>query len=94
MLAKERLKQLQDFMSSYSRDELIWINGYLAGLVGMGEKPVAADNTAVKPATATRKISLVYGTETGNAKRLATQLATIARQGEWLPACRDWINIG
>lgn len=80
MLAKERLKQLQDFMNGYSREELIWINGYLAGLVGTGEKPAAVDHTVVKPATATRKISLVYGTETGNAKRLATQLATIARQ--------------
>lgn len=80
MLAQERLKQLQDFMNGYSREELIWINGYLAGLVGTGEKPAAADNTVVKPATTTRKISLVYGTETGNAKRLATQLATIARQ--------------
>jgi len=80
MLAKERLKQLQDFMSVYSREELIWINGYLAGLVGTADKPVAVDGTVAAPPTATRKISLVYGTETGNAKRLATQLATIARQ--------------
>lgn len=80
MLAKERLKQLQDFMSVYSREELIWINGYLAGLVGTADKPVAVDGSAAAPTTATRKISLVYGTETGNAKRLATQLATIARQ--------------
>lgn len=80
MLAKERLKQLQDFMNGYSREELIWINGYLAGLVGNAEKMVVADGNVGTPPTAVRKISLVYGTETGNAKRLATQLATIARQ--------------
>lgn len=80
MLVNERLKQLQDFMSGYSREELIWINGYLSGLVGTHTLPAQAVATSATAAAGTKKISLVYGTETGNAKRLATQLAAIARQ--------------
>lgn len=34
MLTKERFKQLQELIDISSKEELIWINGYLAGLVG------------------------------------------------------------
>ncbi|MEO7982745.1 MAG: flavodoxin domain-containing protein [Bacteroidota bacterium] len=86
MLAEERLKQLQDLINTSTEDELIWINGYLSGLVG---KPAANGNGhAVNLAngnghaipTAVKKISLAFGTETGNAKRLATQLAAVAKK--------------
>ena len=33
MLAEERLKQLQELINTSTKDELIWINGYLSGLV-------------------------------------------------------------
>lgn len=81
MLEEARLKQLQDLVSSSTKEELIWINGYLAGLVAGGKPlpqfPAAASNGAT---TAVKKISLVFGTETGNAKRLATHFAGIAKK--------------
>ena len=36
MLAAERLKQLQELVSISTKEELIWINGYLSGLVSNG----------------------------------------------------------
>lgn len=76
MLAKEKFQQLQAFFQNSTREELIWINGYLSGLVNeTAQAPAAAAET-----TARRKITLAYGTETGNAKSLATQLSTLARQ--------------
>jgi sulfite reductase (NADPH) flavoprotein alpha-component len=53
------------------------MNGYLSGIImqGAGKQPAAA------PAkTAVNKITIVYGTETGNSKRLATNFASKAKK--------------
>lgn len=75
MIGEARLKQLHQLLEGYSHEELIWINGYLSGIVA-GRKP---NGHETKPA-AVKKISLVFGTETGNSKRLATQLAGVAKK--------------
>jgi sulfite reductase (NADPH) flavoprotein alpha-component len=84
MLAEERLKQLQELINTSTKDELIWINGYLSGLVkdGNGNVHAVASNNGNGHAatTAVKKITLAFGTETGNAKRLATQLAAVAKK--------------
>ena len=90
MLAGERLKKLQELVSTSTKEELIWINGYLSGLVSNGnghsvEKELASGVEGIslqehRPATAVKKITLVFGTETGNSKRVATQLAGIAKK--------------
>jgi sulfite reductase (NADPH) flavoprotein alpha-component len=69
MLAEPRLKELQNWVASYSKEELIWINGYLSGLLAETKTTVAATNAVAK------KITIAYGTETGNAQKLATTLA-------------------
>ncbi|MGN6291866.1 MAG: diflavin oxidoreductase [Chitinophagaceae bacterium] len=72
MLPESKLKSFLDLVQSSTKEELIWINGYLNGLVSNG-------NTEA-PATTAKRISLVYGTETGNAKKLAAQLAAVAKK--------------
>jgi len=81
MLEESRLKQLHALIDSYSKEELIWINGYLSGIVANGKTNGAAHTNGhdVKT-TSTKKISLAFGTETGNAKKLATHLAAVARK--------------
>ncbi len=69
MLAEPRLKELQNWVASYSKEELIWINGYLSGLLAETKTTTAAKNTVAK------KVTIAYGTETGNAQKLATTLA-------------------
>ena len=88
MLAEERFKQLKDLLGGSTREELIWINGYLSGLVSNGHsngnsQALSANGQATL--TSTKKITLAYGTETGNSKRLATQLAAVARKHSLLP---------
>lgn len=86
MLAKDRFKQLQDLVSVSTKEELIWINGYLTGLVSNGHQ--STNGHAVSPVIentrqdnhAVKKITLVFGTETGNSKRVATHLAAIAKK--------------
>lgn len=79
MLSEEKLKQLNDFTGSLSREELIWLNGYIAGRAGISMPGANVVDASQVPATP-KKMTLVYGTETGNSKALATQLAGIAKK--------------
>lgn len=76
MLAEDKLKILLDLISNSSNEELAWINGYLNGIVSRDEpkeiKPVAK--------TGINKITIAYGTETGNSKKLATEFAAKAKK--------------
>jgi len=90
MLTAPKLKTLQELIAGATKEELIWLSGYLAGIV-------AQDSGQVIPALATAleqgpgaspakpaigKITIAYGTETGNSKKLATDFAAKAkRQG-------------
>jgi sulfite reductase (NADPH) flavoprotein alpha-component len=77
MLNETKHELLSTLVKQASKEELIWIQGYLAGVVaGNG----AADLGEVAKPAANKKITLVYGTETGNAKKLASQLAGIGKK--------------
>ncbi len=81
MLGEVKLKQLHELIDGYTKEELIWINGYLSGIVANGKtNGVAHTNGQEVKTVSTKKISLAFGTETGNAKRLATQLAAVAKK--------------
>lgn len=78
MLGENKFKILQDLVNSASKEELIWMNGYLNGMVqSKTVQPLQAD--AAKAGTV-NKITIVYGTETGNSKKLATDFAARAKQ--------------
>lgn len=78
MLANTKQNALKELIDGASYDELIWINGYLAGVLSSGKKRLPS-TSEVKTAFQ-GKITIVYGTETGNAKSLSAKLATIAKQ--------------
>ncbi len=81
MIGEARLNQLHAFLKDYSTEELIWVNGYLSGLVAK-EKPNGngVTSTAAHAAVTAKKLTLLFGTETGNAKKLATNLAATAKK--------------
>ena len=77
MLGDNKLKLFLDLINTSGKEELIWMNGYLNGIVkGQGTAPVEK----VTANSAVNKITIVYGTETGNSKRLATEFASKAKQ--------------
>jgi sulfite reductase (NADPH) flavoprotein alpha-component len=81
MLSSFKLKIVQDLISTSTKDELIWINGYLSGLLNQE----ALQGTTAPPAAASKtpsvnKITIVYGTETGNSKKVATDFALKAKK--------------
>ncbi len=75
MLAENKLKALLDLIDQSTNEELLWINGYLNGIVStktIPEKPVSKNGI--------NKITIAYGTETGNSKKLATEFAAKAKK--------------
>ncbi|HTS45030.1 MAG TPA: flavodoxin domain-containing protein [Puia sp.] len=76
MLTAPKLKMIQDLIATSSREELIWLNGYLAGIVAQPLEQ--AGNAPVQPSV--NKITIAYGTETGNSKKLASDFAAKAKK--------------
>ena len=80
MLTKEKQTQLQALVQNATKEELAWVNGYLSGLLGEGLAKASSDLAV----GATKKVTIAYGTETGNSKKLATDLVAIAKQKKLL----------
>ena len=98
MLTSPKLTLVQELIAGASREELIWLSGYLAGVVAQRthETSVAVPAAAVIAPTAVTapvaaapadipvpgvgKITIAYGTETGNSKKLAAEFAAKAKK--------------
>jgi sulfite reductase (NADPH) flavoprotein alpha-component len=76
MLAEHKLKILLDLIASSSKDELVFMNGYISGIINKDNEK--QETPALK--SAINKITIAYGTETGNSKRVATDFAAKAKK--------------
>jgi sulfite reductase (NADPH) flavoprotein alpha-component len=72
MLAGEKLQQFKNFISTSNREEQVWMNGYLSAII-------TGDQTETVQ-QAPKKITIAYGTETGNSKKIATGFAAKAKK--------------
>lgn len=79
MLAGTKMKLVQDLIATSTKEELIWINGYLAGLVASGNASEQTTPVVTSGKQLTGKVTIAYGTESGNSKKLATQFASSAK---------------
>ena len=70
------MKIVEDLVAGSAKEELIWLSGYLSGLVASGSSPKEAE----APKKALPKITIAYGTETGSAKKLAAGFAATAKK--------------
>ncbi|MEK6508913.1 diflavin oxidoreductase [Myroides sp. C4067] len=78
----QKITSLQKQVENYSREELIWFNGYLSGLLAQNEiqpsNPIAVNQSlkvSVKPL-------ILYGSETGNSKKVALELLKLCKQNK------------
>ncbi|HRH58963.1 MAG TPA: flavodoxin domain-containing protein [Chitinophagaceae bacterium] len=75
MLAEPKLKSFTSLVKESSREELIWMSGYLSALAGFSV-PESFQQAAIQPAApAFTECTVLYGTETGNSKKLATDFS-------------------
>ena len=77
ILSSEKLAVLQSLVTGASKEELIFMNGYLSGLLS-GDGQSQPQAVAAKPGV--NKITIAYGTETGNSKKLAVDFAAKAKK--------------
>ena len=77
MLSESKLSVLQEFVQNVSYEELIWTKGYLAGFSDRQNvsKNTNQEETNSLPVKVLQPL-ILYGTETGNAKKVATGLLT------------------
>ncbi|MGX7668446.1 diflavin oxidoreductase [Flavobacterium pedocola] len=72
MLSDTKLTLLQQLVQQSTKEEILWTKGYLAGFLA-GQHNIIPIRASVTAAVTVKPL-LVYGTETGNAKKIATQL--------------------
>lgn len=79
MLGESKFKLLLDLINNSTKEELLWMNGYLNGIVQNHQLPQAQPQAVNGEVQSVNKITIVYGTETGNSKKLATEFAAKAK---------------
>lgn len=76
MLGSAKIKLVEELMATWSKEELIWLNGYLTGITSVQ----APQQEAVPAKPLVNKITIAYGTESGNSKKLATDFSLKAKK--------------
>jgi sulfite reductase (NADPH) flavoprotein alpha-component len=77
MLNEIKLQQWNALIATLSKDELTWVHGYIAGKLSIG---TSTTTVATPTITAVQKVTIAYGTETGNSKKLAADFASKAKK--------------
>ena len=84
LLNREQISRLTHTVSDLGSDQLIWASGYLAGLAAnRTSAPGPASNTS-EAGKAGRTLTIFYGSQTGNSRRLA-ELAQAQAASTLLP---------
>lgn len=82
MLSETKLLLLKQLVHNASIEEIIWTKGYLAGYADRNNDSPAI----VEPTEAVKEIAvkptIIYGTETGNSKKIASQLLTTFKKNK------------
>ncbi|KGM56914.1 NADP oxidoreductase [Lysobacter arseniciresistens ZS79] len=74
-LSPDQAQVLDRLTGGLDANGLWWLSGYMAGLARSHAAPSLAVAADVAPVPATAPLTVVYGSQTGNAKRLAEKLA-------------------
>ncbi|HHQ4774025.1 TPA: assimilatory sulfite reductase (NADPH) flavoprotein subunit [Aeromonas veronii] len=70
-LSDEQQRRLGQVLSTLNTQQLAWVSGYLYGLSQTGHQSVAASAAVVTPSGS---LTILYGSQTGNAKGVATAI--------------------
>lgn len=92
-LSQEQLERLKTATSGLTPVQLAWVSGYLWGLTDKDSNTLAAAIPSSTSAVTARPVTILSASQTGNARRLATQLrddlshaglsATLVNAGEY-----------
>lgn len=78
-LNEQQIQQLRQATADLSSQQLAWISGYFWGLSQTPQNPVIAQPQAVSPSQAALKLTIIYASQTGNAREVAKNIANQAQ---------------
>ncbi len=81
--------QLQDLLGRLSPLQRAWLSGYLAGTLGTPAEVAALPRPA---SHATRPVTILYGSESGNSERIARQMAARLSALQRAPRLLDMLD--
>lgn len=68
----EQLNQINELVKELNKEQLVWLNGYISGLINGNTS--SANTLARATPKSSEKISILYGTHTGHSKEIALDL--------------------
>ncbi|HTB25982.1 MAG TPA: flavodoxin domain-containing protein [Puia sp.] len=77
MISPDKKKKIKEFIDSLDKEEQTWTIGFLEGIQN-GTAPV--ESASRKNSAENKKITIAYGTESGNSKKIANLFASRAKQ--------------
>ncbi len=85
---------MQQLTAGLTAQQLVWLSGYFYGQatsagVASGTAPTVASAAPPAPSSAPEKLTILYGSHTGNGKKIAEQAAAAATSRGLKPAVRD-----
>src|SRR5437667_7793837 len=88
--AEDEIEALNRVVGRASATQRAWLAGFLAGLEATGAVPQAEPAAAPRPA---EPLTILYATESGNAEKLAGDLAKVARKSGLKPTLLDMADL-
>ncbi len=79
-LDRGQSERLEEALSGLTPDQLQWVSGYAAGLAAASGRNAAAVATPAVAPDVGNTLTILYGSQTGNGKGIAEQLAARARE--------------
>lgn len=76
MIAEPKLKLFNDLVHSSTKEEILWMHGYMSGFLVKNEP----ETTLLTPPALKKKLTILYGTETGNSKKISTEFAALSKK--------------
>jgi sulfite reductase (NADPH) flavoprotein alpha-component len=76
-MSPEKKKQIREFIESLDKPDQIWTLGFLEGVLNGTASP---ESSPARTSAENKKITIAYGTESGNSKKIANLFASRAKQ--------------
>jgi sulfite reductase (NADPH) flavoprotein alpha-component len=77
MISPDKKKKIKEFIDSLDKEEQAWTIGFLEGI---NDRTVPLESPSPKSSAENKKITIAYGTESGNSKKIANLFASKAKQ--------------
>lgn len=92
-LSSSQAEQISRLVDELRSDQMTWLSGYLAGLTAAGTAGAVAEAQTATEAGPAPEVTILHGSQTGNAENIARQAAERAEARGFRPQVFDMADI-